>query len=501
MLNKRNVTLTGKFSFIARFLLTSILLMTMIFSGYSMYLYVSGISRNMENFDAVLKKNVEASMGSAFASMASLRDVVDAVRSGGADTEKERELLSDALNRYRNEKLSEGAVLSRTGDAVAVSAGFTEKTVEVMTVSSKKDFTVKIPQQDPSARTVAVPVFLPLKRSEGYLYILWRPNVVAEKTVPWIGSALYSSDGTLLDSNISGLVAKTSSASLSNGKIDTESGTAYSSVINLPDGETSWWSLMVVEQKGMLYEALRGIIPVAVAAPLFFLAIFIPFRKLKKEVLEDLMFIRDIIRDFHSKGKVDVRIFQHARSHEVRQLGKMFIQMSEQISHSLNNLKNQADRDALTGLPNRVAMEKELQKRIDKEEMYSVLFLDLDGFKPINDNLGHEIGDVVLQSVGQKLMETFRNKDYVCRWGGDEFVVCLYGDVESVIPKLITRIRGKLAEINVNAMAGREDLPPYRVGASIGISTYPSDGVSVETLIQIADEKMYEDKVSRKVGR
>jgi diguanylate cyclase (GGDEF)-like protein len=185
----------------------------------------------------------------------------------------------------------------------------------------------------------------------------------------------------------------------------------------------------------------------------------------------------------------------------VRQLGKMFIQMSEQISHSLNNLKNQADRDALTGLPNRVAMEKELQKRIDKEEMYSVLFLDLDGFKPINDNLGHEIGDVVLQSVGQKLMETFRNKDYVCRWGGDEFVVCLYGDVESVIPKLITRIRGKLAEINVNAMAGREDLPPYRVGASIGISTYPSDGVSVETLIQIADEKMYEDKVSRKVGR
>lgn len=494
MLKKTNVTLTGKFSFISAFLISAILVMALCFSAYSVYIYTVGIGKNMENFDTVLKKNLESSMNGAFVKMEGLRDLTESKLGAPGSN------MNEILEEYRAESGSDCAILRKTGDIIASTPGFGERAMETMTVSSKKEFTVKNPVADPSGKTV-VPVFLPFRHTDGYLCVLWHPSVIGSKAVPWIGGALYSADGTLLDSNVPGVVAKIPSSILASGQVDTEGGRARSSMLSLPDGETTWWSLTVVEQKGMMREALRGIIPVAIFVPFFLLVVFIPFRRLKKEVMEDLLFIRDIIRDFHLKGKVDVRIFRHARSHEVRQLGKMFIQMSEQINSNLNSLKTQADRDNLTGLPNRLAMEKELQQRIDREEMFSLLFMDLDGFKPINDNLGHEIGDLVLQAVGQKLLETFRNKDYVSRWGGDEFVVCLYGDVEAVIPKLLARIRGKMSEINVNSMAGREDLPPYRVGVSIGRSAYPSDGVTVESLIQISDEKMYEDKVSRKGGR
>ncbi len=496
---KKNVTLTGKFSYMTAFLLSAILLMTVLFSGYSVYIYLSSIGKNVDNFDTLLKNNVEVSMKSSFDEMASLRDWVDILLSSGVENGDESAHI--ALGNYKYSTLSDCAVIRSTGEVITGTPDFGKQPVEVMTVSGKKEFTIKNPVQHPVSMDMVVPVFLPLKKAGGYLNILWKPSVVSEKIVPWIGSALYSADGTLLDSNVPGMITSISSSRLNGGKVEVENGTGHSSLINLPDGETSWWTLMVVENKGMLSEALGGLIPIAIILPVFLILILIPFHKLKKEVLDDLIFIRDIIKEFHSRGKVDVRIFQHARSHEVRQLGKMFIQMSEQINNSIVTLKSQADKDALTGLPNRMSMEKELQNRIDREEMFSILFLDLDGFKPVNDNFGHDIGDIVLQLIGQKLMETFRNKDFVCRWGGDEFVVCLYGDVEPVIPKLITRIRGKLSEININAISGKEDLPPYRIGTSVGISTYPSDGVGVDSLVQIADERMYEDKMSRKVGR
>lgn len=501
----KNVTLMGKFSFIARFLLVSVAIMTVSFSAYSAFLYILGANANTENFNAVLKRNLETSMEASFSKMASLRDAADEFLQGaltGAEGGASKASLQNMLNNYALSQGSECAVLRPGGEVFVSSSNFFEKSVETMTVSTRREFTVKIPTQgNGGGSRPVVPVFLPLHKSEGFLYVLWRPGVVAEKVVPWVGNALYSSDGTLLDSNVPGLLPKISSSALSGGKVGTEAGKGVSSLITLPDGETVWWNLMVTEERETLTQAIKGIVPMAGGALLFFLFIFIPFRKLKKEVLEDLIFIRDLIAGFYARGKVDVQIMRRARSHEVRQLGKMFLQISEQINSDMSTLKNQSGSDLLTGLPNRSSMEKELNSRIEREECFSILFLDLDGFKPINDNLGHDVGDLVLKAVARKVLESFRDKDYVCRWGGDEFVVCAHGNVEPVLDKLFARIRGKLAEINVNNIAGRDDLPPYRVGTSIGVSAYPTDGVTVESLIQQADERMYEDKVNRKSGR
>jgi diguanylate cyclase (GGDEF)-like protein len=178
-----------------------------------------------------------------------------------------------------------------------------------------------------------------------------------------------------------------------------------------------------------------------------------------------------------------------------------------------------AQHDPLTGLPNRILLNDRIAQVIASARRYkktaAVLFLDLDGFKHINDSLGHAIGDKLLQSIATRLVACVRASDTVSRQGGDEFVVLL-SEVEQPEDAGIAarRIAQAVAEPHsigdhdfhgdLAAAAGRMleavgephsiDRHELHVTASIGLSVYPDDGLDAETLIQNADTAMYQAK-------
>jgi diguanylate cyclase (GGDEF)-like protein len=170
-------------------------------------------------------------------------------------------------------------------------------------------------------------------------------------------------------------------------------------------------------------------------------------------------------------------------------------QLTERLSH-------QAEHDALTGLANRMLCIDRLEQAISLAARHSqkvgVLFLDLDGFKSINDELGHKAGDAVLREAARRILQCVRNSDTTARLGGDEFVLILQ-DVEqtegtvSVARKIIQSIK----EPFVIPRAGQASLTRCLTG-SIGIAVYPQDGSDAESLIQNADAAMYRVKQTGK---
>jgi diguanylate cyclase (GGDEF)-like protein/PAS domain S-box-containing protein len=151
------------------------------------------------------------------------------------------------------------------------------------------------------------------------------------------------------------------------------------------------------------------------------------------------------------------------------------------------------EHDFLTGLPNRKLMNDRIEQAIAlarrNSKRVAVLFLDLDGFKHINDSLGHSIGDKLLQSIGRRLVDCGRTTDTVSRQGGDEFVVLLSAVQRSEDAAIAaSRILTSVAE------AHSVDEHELHVTTSIGVSVYPEDGEDAETLIKNADTAMYQAK-------
>jgi diguanylate cyclase (GGDEF)-like protein/PAS domain S-box-containing protein len=160
--------------------------------------------------------------------------------------------------------------------------------------------------------------------------------------------------------------------------------------------------------------------------------------------------------------------------------------MALQMAHS-------AQHDFLTGLPNRMLLNDRVSHAISLAPRHmkkvAVLFLDLDGFKHINDSLGHPIGDKLLQSVTARLIECVRGSDTVSRQGGDEFVVLL-SEIEQAEDAAISARRMLHAVAEAHPIS-KHDL---HITTSIGVSVYPDDGLDAETLIRNADTAMYQAK-------
>lgn len=162
------------------------------------------------------------------------------------------------------------------------------------------------------------------------------------------------------------------------------------------------------------------------------------------------------------------------------------LETSRQMSHL-------AQHDALTGLPNRLLLNDRLTGAIAfahrRGHSLGVLFVDIDGFKAVNDALGHATADQVLRSTATRLADVVRRWDMVSRYGGDEFVVVLSdianaNDAGLVATKLLQAVAG----------AHRIDFRDVRVTASVGVSLYPDDGDDADTLIARADAAMYKAK-------
>ena len=168
-----------------------------------------------------------------------------------------------------------------------------------------------------------------------------------------------------------------------------------------------------------------------------------------------------------------------------------------EIKKNEEKLKHQAYFDSLTGIPNRTLFldrsEIALNQAKRSNEGLAVIFIDLDEFKELNDTLGHDAGDVMLKAVAQRFINCARKSDTVSRRGGDEFTILMprIKNIEDAV-KLAERILLS----NKNAISIKEKMIFPKT--SMGISIYPHDGDSIETLINNADKAMYYAKESGK---
>jgi diguanylate cyclase (GGDEF)-like protein len=162
-----------------------------------------------------------------------------------------------------------------------------------------------------------------------------------------------------------------------------------------------------------------------------------------------------------------------------------------------DQLSYRAQHDALTGLPNRAMLEERLAAEMERATatggLLGIIYMDLDGFKQINDTHGHDAGDAVLRETARRMTQCVRRGDTVARIGGDEFVVLLpllgrREDAENIAAKITAALR---QPISFNQQT-------LNVGASVGIGIWPLDGEQPDLLLKSADAHMYREKNTKR---
>lgn len=186
--------------------------------------------------------------------------------------------------------------------------------------------------------------------------------------------------------------------------------------------------------------------------------------------------------------------------HQVNERTRQLSATVKDLHREINDRRQDQERiywlahyDALTGLPNRTLLAERSRQAIEAAQQHqtslAVIFLDLDHFKHVNDSLGHSVGDALLVAIAKRLRSVVRDKDTVCRLGGDEFILLLPGanaqGAERVAQKLLQASR----------QAYQIDHHELSMEPSMGIAVFPDDGTDFDTLIQRADVAMYRAKL------
>ena len=196
------------------------------------------------------------------------------------------------------------------------------------------------------------------------------------------------------------------------------------------------------------------------------------------------LFLVGIIRDITERKRVE---------EELRQTAQDLTRSNHELKRSEDRLRYMAYHDPLTGLANRKQFHERLSQSLDwarrNNDLVALMFIDLDGFKQVNDTLGHDVGDQLLKIVAQRLTSNLRSSDIVSRLGGDEFTIILpYISQVDYAVQVAEKILEVLSQVFV--FSGQNAF----VTGSIGISIYPQDGEEEEMLIKNADIAMYRAK-------
>lgn len=178
-------------------------------------------------------------------------------------------------------------------------------------------------------------------------------------------------------------------------------------------------------------------------------------------------------------------------------LEDMVAKRTEELEQALADLEIIASTDVLTELPNRrhglLMFQSLWRESLNFSQPISCMMIDADGFKEINDNYGHDAGDIVLQKLARELHHSVRSDDVVCRLGGDEFlIVCPNTDLEGAL-HLAEIVRQTIAALRVEAGAG-----VWHGSISVGVATRQSSTSNIEELLKVADESVY---LAKQAGR
>ena len=239
------------------------------------------------------------------------------------------------------------------------------------------------------------------------------------------------------------------------------------------------------------------------------LGVLLAFYILEKTTLQPLNILTQHLRRVGGNMDYLGEQVQTGGLTEIRELAEDFNQMARELNRLYGSLEYMAFTDPLTNLPNRTRFRDSLEESVRQytlaRQPFALLLMDLDRFKAVNDTLGHQVGDLLLQEVGARLRSVLRESDtvarldnetlvgldgkMVARLGGDEFAAILprvssIGDASAVAEKLL--------------LAMREPFPirghAVSIGISIGIAFYPQHGEDIDTLMQRADAAMYAAK-------
>ena len=217
-------------------------------------------------------------------------------------------------------------------------------------------------------------------------------------------------------------------------------------------------------------------------------------RRLTTDVLRPVEFLQLATKRLRS-GALDHRLAVSGATHgnEMDELASAFNEMAASLDLSHDELARRATLDGLTGLPNRAAFNECLQSHFTADERQaepvSVLFIDVDDFKFVNDTIGHAAGDALLVGVAKRLSACVRPGDVVARLGGDEFAIIALGDTMDATTEIISeRVLGAFTE---PFAVGDQTVP---VHVSIGVSSLRSDTTDSASLLSEADFAMYTAK-------